>query len=102
MGPPGTIKPETNIALSLSVTTNHVIPYRPQKLQEVYHKNIPLSVQLTRYRPRLSLDPSKPKLSPEEKSTLEANIQLLRDAIVLFTATGAARGVSGHTGESAG
>ena len=50
--------------------------------------------------PRLSLDPSKPKLSPEEKSTLQANIQLLRDAIVLFTATGAARGVSGHTGES--
>lgn len=27
-----------------------------------------------------------------------ANIQLLRDAIVVFTATGAARGVSGHTG----
>ena len=27
-----------------------------------------------------------------------SNIQLLRDAIVFFTATGAARGVSGHTG----
>ena len=26
------------------------------------------------------------------------NIQLLRDAIVLFTASAAARGVSGHTG----
>ena len=47
---------------------------------------------------RLKLDPSKPKLTDEEKSTLLANIQLLRDAIVLFTATGAARGVSGHTG----
>lgn len=31
---------------------------------------------------------------------MKANIQLLRDAIVLFTATGAARGVSGHTGTS--
>lgn len=29
---------------------------------------------------------------------MKFNIQLLRDAIVLFTATGAARGVSGHTG----
>ncbi|PPR02377.1 hypothetical protein CVT24_011719 [Panaeolus cyanescens] len=50
---------------------------------------------------KLSLDPSKPKLSDEEKATLKANIQLLRDAIVLFTATGAARGVSGHTGKPA-
>jgi len=48
--------------------------------------------------PRLSLDPSKTKLSAEEKSTLQDNIQLLRDSIVLFTATGAARGVAGHTG----
>jgi len=46
----------------------------------------------------LSLDPTKPQLSAEEKGTLTANIQLLRDAIVLFTATGAARGVAGHTG----
>ncbi|CAA7267542.1 unnamed protein product [Cyclocybe aegerita] len=47
---------------------------------------------------KLSLDPTKPQLSGEQKATLKANIQLLRDAIVLFTATGAARGVSGHTG----
>jgi hypothetical protein len=51
----------------------------------------------TRYR--LSLDPRIPKLEEEEKATLLANIQLLRDFIVFFTATGAARGVSGHTGE---
>ena len=31
---------------------------------------------------------------------MQDNILLLRDAIVLFTATGAARGVGGHTGES--
>ena len=48
---------------------------------------------------RIKLDPSKPQLSSEEKAALQANVQLLRDAIVLFTATGAARGVSGHTGQ---
>ncbi|KAI6099724.1 thiamine diphosphate-binding protein [Pisolithus sp. B1] len=47
---------------------------------------------------QLVLDPARPQLSAEQKATLQHNIQLLRDAIVLFTATGAARGVSGHTG----
>ena len=47
---------------------------------------------------RLVLDPSKPQLSAEQRSALKNNIQIMRDAIVLFTATGAARGVSGHTG----
>lgn len=44
------------------------------------------------------LDPANPKLSEEQKSDLLSNISLLRDTIVYFTATGAARGVSGHTG----
>ncbi|KAG6853310.1 hypothetical protein C0991_005236 [Blastosporella zonata] len=52
-------------------------------------------IDLSKFNTKLSLDPSKPKLSPDEKKALEANIQLFRDAIVLFTATGAARGVSG-------
>lgn len=47
---------------------------------------------------RLSLDPKKKQLSEEERSALKSNIQLLRDIVVLFTATGSARGVSGHTG----
>ncbi len=47
---------------------------------------------------RISLDPSSNKLTAEQKSALQANIQLCRDAIVFFTATGAARGVGGHTG----
>ena len=47
---------------------------------------------------RLKLDPSNPSLSNEQLATLKHNVQLMRDAIVLFTATGAARGVSGHTG----
>ncbi|KAN0092643.1 thiamine diphosphate-binding fold [Tylopilus felleus] len=54
-------------------------------------------IDLTKYK-KLKLDVSKPQLTAEQKSILQDNIQLLRDAIVLFTATGAARGVSGHTG----
>ena len=48
---------------------------------------------------RLKLDPANPQLTAEQKEILNHNIQLLRDAIVLFTSTGAARGVSGHTGQ---
>lgn len=54
-------------------------------------------IDLAAFRP-LALDPSRPKLSAEEKKTLEANIALCRDAIVFFTATAAARGLGGHTG----
>jgi transketolase len=50
-----------------------------------------------RYKP-ISLDPANPKLTEEQKSDLLSNISLLRDTIVYFTASGAARGVSGHTG----
>ncbi|KAG6849285.1 hypothetical protein H0H93_009766 [Arthromyces matolae] len=55
-------------------------------------------IDLSKFDTKLSLDPSKAKLSPEEKRALEANIQLFRDAIVLFTATGAARGVKFSSG----
>ena len=54
-------------------------------------------IDLTKYQ-RITLDASKPTLTAEQKATLIANIQLCRDAIVFFTATGAARGVGGHTG----
>ena len=47
---------------------------------------------------KLSLDPSNATLTDEQKEALKANIQLCREAIVFFTATGAARGVGGHTG----
>ncbi|MBW4508031.1 MAG: transketolase [Scytonematopsis contorta HA4267-MV1] len=46
----------------------------------------------------LTLNPANPTLTPEQRETLKANIQLCRDAIVFFTATGAAKGVGGHTG----
>lgn len=47
---------------------------------------------------RITLDPSINTLSNQQRESLKANIQLCRDAIVFFTATGAARGVGGHTG----
>ncbi|EAU85159.2 transketolase [Coprinopsis cinerea okayama7 len=47
---------------------------------------------------KIKLDPAQSELTEEQRSALKANTQLLRDAIVYFTATGAARGVSGHTG----
>ena len=46
----------------------------------------------------LKLDPVVTSLSEEQKSTLQWNIQLCRDAIVFFTALAGARGLSGHTG----
>lgn len=46
----------------------------------------------------IALDPSKPTLTDDQRAALKFNIQLCRDAIVFFTATGAARGVGGHTG----
>ncbi|ACK72435.1 Transketolase domain protein [Gloeothece citriformis PCC 7424] len=54
-------------------------------------------IDLSAYKP-LILDPTNPTLTDEQKQTLKANIQLCRDAIIFFTATGAARGVGGHTG----
>ena len=54
-------------------------------------------IDLSAYQP-LALDPSNPTLTDEQRETLRANIQLCRDAIIFFTATGAARGVGGHTG----
>ena len=54
-------------------------------------------IDLGAYKP-LALDPSKATLTDEQRAALTANIQLCREAIVFFTATGAARGVGGHTG----
>ena len=54
-------------------------------------------IDLSAYQ-RISLDASNSTLTAEQKSALEANIQLCRDAIIFFTSTGAARGVGGHSG----
>jgi transketolase len=47
---------------------------------------------------QLKLDPKTPQLSAQQKNDLLHNINIFRDAIIAFTATGAARGVAGHTG----
>jgi len=57
--------------------------------------NFPLDTSL--YTP-VALDFNSPTLSAENKAALAQNIQFFRDALVFFTATGAARGVGGHTG----
>lgn len=54
-------------------------------------------IDLSAYK-QVALDPSSPTLTAEQLEALKANIQLCRDAIVFFTATGAASGVGGHTG----
>ena len=54
-------------------------------------------IDLSAYK-QIKLDPSVSTLTDEQRSALKDNIQLCRDAIVFFTATGAARGVGGHTG----
>lgn len=54
-------------------------------------------IDLTAYAP-VALDPAEPTLTDAQRAALAANIQLCRDAMVFFTACGAARGVGGHTG----
>ncbi|KAL3462139.1 thiamine diphosphate-binding protein [Aspergillus heterothallicus] len=56
-----------------------------------------LPVDLKQFK-KLSLDPKNRKLSDQQKKDLLHNINIFRDAIVAFTATGAARGQAGHTG----
>ena len=56
-----------------------------------------LPVDLSKFK-KLSFDPRNSQLSPQQKQDLQHNIDIFRDAIVAFTATGAARGVAGHTG----
>ncbi|KAL4874692.1 thiamine diphosphate-binding protein [Aspergillus karnatakaensis] len=56
-----------------------------------------LPVDLKQFK-KLQLDPKNPKLSDQQKKDLLHNINIFRDAIVAFTATGAARGQAGHTG----
>ena len=54
-------------------------------------------IDLKAYKP-LTLDVSSPTLTAEQRDALKANIQLCRDSIVFFNATGAARGVGSHIG----
>jgi transketolase len=57
----------------------------------------PFPIDLSAYQ-KIALDPNNPTLTDEQRQALKANIELCRDAIIFFTATGAAKGVGGHTG----
>ena len=46
----------------------------------------------------LLLDPAIPELTAEQRTVLQANIELCRDTIVFFTAVADAKGLGGHTG----
>ena len=46
----------------------------------------------------IPLDPNQPTLTAEQRSVLQANIQLCRDTIIFFTAVADAKGLGGHTG----
>ncbi|BAY73780.1 transketolase domain-containing protein [Nostoc linckia NIES-25] len=59
--------------------------------------NVQFPINLSAYKP-VVLDLANATLTLEQRENLKANIQLCRDAIVFFTATGAATGVGGHTG----
>ena len=54
-------------------------------------------IDLDQFHP-LALDPAVETLTSEQLDQLAKNVQLCRDAIIFFTATGAASGVGGHTG----
>jgi transketolase len=54
-------------------------------------------IDLSQLKP-LALSVKNPTLTPEQKATLQSNIQICRDAIVFFTALAGAKGLSGHTG----
>lgn len=54
-------------------------------------------IDLNAYKP-LTLDPTVPTLTSEQRDNLKSNIQFCRDVIIFFTATAAAKGLAGHTG----
>lgn len=54
-------------------------------------------IDLTTFQP-VSLSSQQSTLTPEQRTVLQNNIQLCRDAIVFFTAFAGAKGWGGHTG----
>ena len=65
------------------------VPNMPFQLKDFDSKKFP--VPLDQYKP-VPLSLKDTKLSAEQKQGLQKNIDILRDAIVFFTASGAARG----------
>ncbi len=56
------------------------------------------SIDTSNYKP-VAIDPFKNEpITPEQKAQLLANIEIVRDTIVFFTAVAGVRGFGGHTG----
>ncbi len=60
-------------------------------------KSSAFPIDIAAYTP-LDLDPSKPDLDAKSLAHLRANVQLVRDTIVFFTAVAGVKGLAGHTG----
>ena len=58
---------------------------------------MPFEVNLASFKPQ-KLNPAVTTLTPDQRATLLANIQLCRDTIVYFTAIADTKGLGGHTG----
>ncbi|MCC6490164.1 MAG: hypothetical protein IT364_21950, partial [Candidatus Hydrogenedentes bacterium] len=54
-------------------------------------------IDVSSYKP-LSLDPSQPALTEAQLAQLKANVQMVRDTIIFFTAVAGIKGLAGHTG----
>jgi len=54
-------------------------------------------IDVSKYQP-VAIDPFEEELTPEKREHLLTNIQVMRDAIVFFTAVAGAKGLGGHTG----
>lgn len=54
-------------------------------------------IDVSAYKP-LAFDPAKARLDADEMALLRANIQLVRDSIIFFTAISGIKGMAGHTG----
>lgn len=54
-------------------------------------------IDVSSYKP-LSLDPAQPALTDAQLAQLKANVQMVRDTIIFFTAVAGIKGLAGHTG----
>ena len=58
-------------------------------------------IDVSNYEP-LTIDPSQKTLAPEQRAQLTANVQIVRDTIVFYTAAAGIKGLGGHTGGAYG
>ena len=82
---------ESERATKKAKTSHHTPTLLPEPTEK-------FPIDLSKFQP-LKIDPfTTTKLNDEQKQTLLANIELCRDAIVVFTACGKKSGYGGHTG----